>query len=69
MKITELKDKILIAELKPNCDYILLVNMNLVNFKTLQYAQGAIPRIKKIPIVIVQDVEKSVRFIEIEGDK
>ena len=63
MKIKELKNKILIAELDPNADYILLVNPALTRMDTLRVANF---KRKPIPIVIVMDVDKAVRFVEIK---
>ena len=44
MKVTELKDKIVIAGLDPEKDYILLVNPALVNFNSLR-SYAVAPRV------------------------
>lgn len=69
MKITELKDKILIAELDPEKDYICLVNPTHVNMTSLKYAKGKNKTFRDIPVVITMDVDKSIRFIEIPKKK
>lgn len=66
MKVQELKNKILIAELDPKCEYICLVNPILVRMDTLKMA-GLNKR--KIPIVIVHDIEKAIKFVEVRKEK
>lgn len=65
MKITELKDKIVIAELDPKKDYIILVNPDLVSAQSLSYVKQANAEIRKMPVLIVRDIDKAIRFIEV----
>lgn len=65
MKITELPDKILIAELDPEKDYIMLVNPSNVDTQSLEYAKSESKRLKSIPVILTYDTEKSVKFVEI----
>jgi len=70
MKVTELKNKIIIAELDPKKDYIVLVSAEHIRTADLQLAKGIIPRLNKIPIVrIVGDIDKAIRFVEVPKPK
>lgn len=68
MKITELKDKIIIAELDPDCDYICLVNPALL-VNEADFLEIKSPTKKEIPIVYVRDVHKAVSFVEVHGQE
>lgn len=61
MKIIEHKSKIILAELNPNANYIMLVNPFKVNMDTLDGLQSP----TRIQIILTEDVEKSIRFVEV----
>lgn len=65
MKITELKDKILIAELDPEKDYICLVNPAFVSLNTLKVARSKNKTLREYPVVFTSDITKAIGFIEI----
>ena len=67
MKVKGLKDKILIAELDPEKDYICLVNPAYVQSNSLKLVK--LIRKRDIPIVLVANVNKAVRFIEVPKPK
>ena len=70
MKVTELKNKIVIAELDPEKDYIVLVDPNNVGMSSLRVARGKNDRLREIPVVIAHNLEKPViQFIEVPKKK
>ena len=62
MKIRELKNKIVIAELDPNSESICLADPSKVRLDTLR---AALKEKRRIPIIVVNDVDKSIKFVEI----
>lgn len=64
MKIKELKNKILIAELDPNAEYICIVDPTNVRMETLV---AALKKHRVIPIVIAHNVDKAIRFVEVKS--
>jgi len=66
MKIKELKNKIIIAELDPKADYVILVRMGQVRTQDLEYAKGQNEQIRKMPVVgVYGDIDKAIRFVEV----
>lgn len=63
MKIKELKNKIVLAELDPKCDYIMLCNKYSLTEKDINNIQ--ISSNTLINLVWVEDVDKAIKFIEI----
>jgi hypothetical protein len=63
MKIKELKNKIVLAELDPNCSYIMLCGKGFVNCEDIENIQ--VPSNILIQYVFVNDIDKAVKFIEI----
>lgn len=66
MKIKELKNKIVITELDPNAEYICLVNPEHVKPESLYMANLSHHKGNPIPCVLVSDVDKAIRFVEIK---
>lgn len=64
MKIKEYKNKIIIAELDKDCDYLIIANSDLVSYETLISALS-VYKDRKFGIIGTSDVDKAVRFVEI----
>jgi len=66
MKVKELKNKIILAELDPNADYIMLVSECNVCPGVLEGLLKSARSFKsKIYILWVTDVDKAVRFVKV----
>lgn len=66
MKIIEKKNKIIIAELDDDKDYIVLVDPSNVRMETLEVALGKNKKTRNMPVVIAYNLDrKVVQFIEI----
>lgn len=63
MKIKELKNKIVLAELDPKASYIMLVNRRLIRHELIKNMQ--IPNGVFIYVIPTDDVDKSLKFVEI----
>lgn len=61
MKIITRKDKIVLAELRPDCSYIMLINPYTVKMETIRNLHASQP----IQIVLTNDVNDSIRFVEV----
>lgn len=66
MKVEELDDKIIIAELDPGCDYICLVNPALMVGASFAEQMDRVEFNRSVPIVHVRDVHKAVSFVEVK---
>lgn len=64
MKIKELKNKIVIAELDPNTEYICIADPSNVKMSTLV---AALKKHRVIPIVIAYNIDKAIKFIEVKS--
>ena len=64
MRVKEYKNKIVLAELDPNCDYLIVANAGEVRYEDLQQALSAYPN-RKFGILGVHDVDKAIRFVEV----
>lgn len=63
MRVIEHNNKIVLAELDPNCDYIMLCNPDLVRYEDIKNIQ--VRSDVNISIVSAFDVDKAVRFVEV----
>ena len=63
MKVKQLNDKILIAELDPKADYICIANPALVRGRDLKLIKPL--RRKSITIVWAHDIKNAIRFVKI----
>lgn len=63
MKIKELKNKIVLAELDSKAAYIMLFNKSLVPFEFIRDLR--IPSNIFIYIIPTDDVDKAIKFVEI----
>lgn len=63
MKIEELDDKIVLAELNPKASYIMLYNRALIPFDAIKDIR--IPSNIFIYIIPTDNIDKSLKFVEI----
>ena len=64
MKVKEYKNKIIITELDPDADYIMLFNPAFVRDINTFLKEATISK-SKIYLLAVSDVDKAVKFVEI----
>lgn len=63
MRITELKNKIIIAELDPKANYICIVNPDLVRMSDFNNVQ--LPAGMTLPIIRVHDINRAIKFVKV----
>ena len=63
MKIKEYKNKIVLAEINPECDYILLYDCSQIPTDRIRKLE--VPKGVFIQLIPVYDVDKAIRFVEI----
>lgn len=67
MKLITRKNKLVLAELREDCQYILLVNPYITRMETIHNLQ--VSSKMRIQIVLTYDVNESIRFVEVPNKK